>query len=70
MKKVIVDGFELNKDYIDLLLQELKGERVKTVEDLDRYLKNHWYTKDHATKSHLFVCRHGKKRNFAIPFEE
>ncbi|MCM3741933.1 hypothetical protein M3210_16900 [Oceanobacillus luteolus] len=52
-----------------MLLKELKDERVKTADDLERYFKDHWYTKDNSRKCHLLVARHPKKRNFAIPFE-
>ena len=33
MKKVVIDGFELNQDYIKELLKELKGEGVKSEKD-------------------------------------
>ena len=70
MKKVIVDGFELSDEYIKRLLFDLKDEKVKNEDDLNHYLKNHWYTKDHQTKSHLLLDKYNKKRNFAFPFEE
>ena len=52
-----------------MLLNELKDEKIKTTEELERYLKDHWYTKDNARKCHLLVAKHPKKRSFAIPFE-
>lgn len=70
MKQVIVDGFELSDEYKKRLLSDLKGEGVKNEEDLQLYLNDHWHTKDMALKSHLLLCRHPKKRNFALPFEE
>ena len=70
MKKLIVDGFELNKDQIEILLSELKNEGVKSIDDLQHYFKDHWHTEDKGRKCHLLVCRHSKKRNFAIPFDE
>lgn len=70
MKKVVIDGFELNEDYTERLLTELKGEGIKNREDLERYFKDHWHTEDPSHKSHLFVCRHGKKRNFSLPIED
>lgn len=70
MKKVVIDGFELNEDYTERLMNELKEEGVKTRDDLQRYFKDHWYTEDTVHKNHLFVSRHGKKRNFALPFDE
>lgn len=69
MKKIVIDGFELTEEYKNMLLKELKDERVKTADDLERYFKDHWYTKDNSRKCHLLVARHPKKRNFAIPFE-
>lgn len=70
MKKVVIDGFELKDEYTKRLLKDLKDERVNSVDDLQTYLSDHWYTKDMALKSHLLLCRHPKKRNFALPFDE
>ena len=70
MKKIVIDGFELNDEHIKMLLNELKDERVKTTDDLERYFKDYWYTKDNSRKCHLLVDKHSKKRNFAIPFDE
>lgn len=69
MMKMEVNGFELNEEHIKMLLSELKDERVKTADDLERYLKDHWYTKDNGRKCHLLVANHPKKRSFAIPFD-
>lgn len=70
MKKIEIDGFELNEDHLKMLLDELKKDGVKTIEDLQKYLKNHWYKEDQVTKCHLLIDRYSKKRNFAIPFDE
>ena len=70
MKKIVIDGFELNEEYTKMLLNELKDERVKTVGDLEKYVKGHTYMKNNATKHHLLMSKYPKKRNFAIPFEE
>lgn len=70
MEKIIIDGFELTEEHIEMLLNELKNERVKTTADLERYFKNHWHTKDQASKCHLLVDRYSKKRNFALPFDD
>ncbi len=70
MKKIVIDGFELTKDYQDRLLADLKEEGVKTPENLEHYFRDYWYTKDNAMKSHLLLCKHGKKRNFALPFDD
>lgn len=69
MKKIVVGTFELNESHIDMLLAELKNEKVKTPEDLERYLKDHSYMQDNAAKFHLLVAKYPKKRNFAIPFD-
>jgi len=70
MKKIIIDGFELNEDYAKRLLNELKDEGVKSPKDLEIYFKDYWYAKDNSLKSHLLLCKHPKKRNFALPFNE
>jgi len=70
MKKIVVDGFELTDEYTKRLLSDLKEDGVKSLEDLQAYLNDHWHTKDLSLKSHLLLCRHPKKRNFALPFEE
>ena len=70
MERLEVDGFELNKEQIDMLLEELNDDKVKKPADLERYLKNHSYIKDAARNYHLLVSKSPKKRNFAIPFEE
>lgn len=70
MKKIVIDGFELSDEYKNRLLKDLKDERVNNVDDLQRYLSDHWYTKDMSVESHLLLCRHPKKRNFALPFDE
>ncbi len=70
MKKLNVDGLELTKEQIQLLLAELKDEKVNDVEDLKQYLKGYWYTKDMARKSHLLMSDKPKKKNFALPFDE
>lgn len=70
MCKINIDGLELTKEQIDLLLSELKEERVSNETDLERYLQGYWYTKDNAMKSHLLMSNHPKKRSFALPFGE
>lgn len=70
MDKIVVDGYELKDSDIQLLLSELKDERVNSANDLAHYLKDHWYVKDHGRKYHLLVSKYPKKRNFAIPFDE
>lgn len=70
MKKIIIDGFELNEDYAKRLLNELKDEGVKSPKDLEIYFKDYWYAKDNSLKSHLLLSKHPKKRNFALPFNE
>lgn len=69
MNKIVVGTFELTDEHIDMLLTELKDERVKTAEDLEKYLKDHSYMKDNSSKFHLLVSKYPKKRNFAIPFD-
>lgn len=69
MMKIEINGFLLNEEHIKILLSELKDEKVKTVDELERYLKDHWYTIDNARKCHLLVAKHPNKRSFAIPFE-
>lgn len=70
LSKINVDGLELTDEQIKLLLSELKDEKVETIEDLDRYLKGYWYTKDMSLKSHLLLSNKPKKKNFSIPFEK
>jgi len=70
MKKIVIDGFELNQDYIKELLKELKGEGVKSEKDFERYFRGYQYKKDDALRSHLLLSPSSKKRNFAIPFDE
>ena len=70
MKTIVIGGFELSEEHIKMLLNELKDERVKTTDDLERYFNDHGYTKDNGRKCHLLVSKHSKKRNFAIPFDE
>jgi len=70
MKKIVIDGFELNEEFTNRLLQELKVEGVQSVKDLEIYLKDYWYTKDNGLKSHLLLSQKPKGRNFAIPFDE
>lgn len=70
MKNLVIDGFEMNEQHIKMLLNDLKDERVKTTDDLEGYLKDHWYTKDNARKCHLLLAKHSNRRNFAIPFDE
>jgi len=70
MSEIIIDGFELTDEYKKRLLNELKQDGIKNVKDLQIYLNDHWYTKDMSLKSHLLLCRHPNKRNFALPFEE
>ncbi|MHA6252456.1 hypothetical protein [Oceanobacillus sp. CAU 1775] len=70
MKKITVDDFELNEEQINMLLSELKNDKVNTADDLDKYLKDHSYMKDNSSKFHLLVSKYPKKRNFAIPFDE
>lgn len=70
MGKIIVDGLELTDEYVKRLLSELKEDKVKTKEDLERYLTNYWYTKDMGLKSHLLLSSQPKKKNFALPFED
>jgi len=69
MKKIVIDGFELNEDYMNRLLNELKDEGVQSVEDLEIYFKDYWYTKDNSLKSHLLLSKKPKRRNFALPFD-
>lgn len=69
MNKIVVGTFELTDEHIDMLLTELKDERVKTAEDLEKYLIDHSYMKDNSSKFHLLVSKYPKKRNFAIPFD-
>lgn len=70
MKKIVIDGFELNQEYTKQLLHELKDEGVKSEKDLERYFKSHQYKKDESLRSHLLLSPSPKKRNFAIPFDE
>jgi hypothetical protein len=70
MDKLVVDSFELNKEQINLLLTELKDERVQSAKELERYLKDHSYVKDNSRRYHLLVAKHPKKRSFAIPFSD
>jgi len=70
MSKIKVESFELNDDYIDRLLQELKAEGIKTKKDLEKYLKDYSYTKDVSLKTHLLFSKSKKKQNFALPFDE
>jgi len=70
MKKIVIDGFELNEEYTKRLLGELKSEGVQSAKDLEIYFKDYWYTKDNSLKSHLLLSKNQKKRNFALPFDE
>lgn len=70
MEKIVVDGFELEESYIQLLLDELREEGIRSKVELKNYLKDHWYAKDHGKKCHLLISKYPKKRNFAIPFDE
>ena len=70
MKKIVIDGFELNEEYTKRLLNALKDEGIKSAKDLETYFKDYWYTKDTSLKSHLLLCDHPIKRNFALPFDE
>lgn len=70
VNKINVDGLELTKEQIKLLLSELKDEKVNNVNELEQYLKGYWYTKDMTLKSHLLLSDKPKKKNFALPFEE
>ena len=70
MKHIVVDGFELKQKDIQLLLNELKEERILSLDDLAKYLKDHSYVKDHERKFHLLIAKYPNKRNFAIPFDE
>jgi len=70
MKKLVVDGFELNQENIKELFSELQDEGVRSEKDLERYFKGHKYMKDESIKSHLLLSSSKKKRNFAIPFDE
>lgn len=70
MKKIVIDGFELTKEYQERLLDDLKDEGVESSEELEHYFRDYWYTKDNGLKSHLLLCKFGKKRNFALPFDE
>lgn len=70
MKKITIDGFTLTEEYKKRLFAELASERVKTDEDLERYLSGYWYTKDMAHESHLLLSPTKKKQSFALPFEE
>lgn len=69
MKRIVIDNFELNEEHINMLLTELKDEKVKTTDDLERYFKDHRHMKDNEKKCHLLVSKHSNKRNFAIPFD-
>lgn len=70
MNAITVDGFTITEQYQRLLLDELKQDGIKTVKDLDFYLKDYWYTKDMSLESHLLLSRNPKKKNFALPFGE
>lgn len=67
---MVIDGFELNEDFTNRLLHELRGEGVQSVNDLEKYFKDYWYTKDNRLKSHLLLSKKPKGRNFALPFDE
>lgn len=70
MKKMVIDGFELNQENIKELLSELQDEGVNSEKDLEVYFKGHKYMKDESIRSHLLLSPSKKKRNFAIPFDE
>lgn len=65
-----IGEFELTKEYTDRLLAQLKEERVRNKEDLERYLRNYEYMNDTARKCHLLISPSPKKQNFAFPYDE
>lgn len=69
MTKVIVDSFELNEEYINRLLRQLKKEKINNREDLQRYLRKYSYMDDTARKCHLLISPNEKQESFALPYE-
>lgn len=69
MTKVIVDSFELNEEYINRLLRQLKKEKINNREDLQRYLRKYSYMDDTARKCHLLISPNEKRESFALPYE-
>jgi len=70
MSKVTVGQYELTKKQVQLLLSQLKTERVRNSEDLQRYLKNYEYMDDPSRRCHLLISPTDKKESFAIPYDE
>lgn len=70
MSKIVVGNFTLTDEYVKRLLTELKNDRVKTKEDLKRYLRNYTYMNDSSRKCHLLISPSPKKENFAFPYDE
>ncbi|HZW68937.1 MAG TPA: hypothetical protein VFF20_10140 [Pseudogracilibacillus sp.] len=69
MAKVVVDNFELSEEYVKRLLAELKEEKIRKPEDLQRYLKKYSYMNDAARKCHLLISPNEKQESFALPYE-
>lgn len=69
MTKVVVGEFELSEEYVKRLLTELKDERVKNAEDLQRYLRKFTYMNDTARQCHLLISPSEKQQSFALPYE-
>lgn len=69
MTKVMVEDFELSEQYIERLLFQLKGERVRNREDLQRYLRKYTYMNDPARKCHLLISPNEKQASFALAYE-
>lgn len=70
MDKICVDDFQLSEQHIQLLLAELKEEKVSTKEQLKRYLQNYEYVNDPTRQFHLLLSPTKKKKNFALPYDE
>ncbi|HLS22551.1 MAG TPA: hypothetical protein VK037_01400 [Pseudogracilibacillus sp.] len=70
MTKVTVDQFVLSDDYIQRLLQELRKEKVRNREDLQRYLRKYTYMDDPGRKCHLLISPSEKQPSFALPYDE
>lgn len=66
--EITVGKFTLTQAHIDLLLEELADEKVKTAAELQQYLKNYSYLADNSRKCHLLLSPKKKGRNFAIPY--
>lgn len=69
MTKVVVDDFELSEEYVERLLAQLKDERVRNKEDLQRYLRKYSYMNDTARQCHLLISPSEKQESFALPYK-